>query len=454
MASQIKVKNGNENLTNMSGLMLVGGLVNELNLDKDLEQLPGVHFDQKELSHAHIVKSMMALIAIGKPYYDAIELIRPYPQFFIDTMALPYCPSSATLRQRLDLIGHSAEKQIKDAAIELVKTKAPALTPIETSVGNFVPLDIDVSPFDNSKTQKEGVSRTYKGCDGYAPIFAYLGTEGYLVNLEQRQGSQHCQKDTPEFIDQTIGFCRSLTEQPILMRLDSGNDSKDNFPTEDGIDFIIKRNLRRESKHDWLELAQKEGKENLCRDGKRNWTGTTSVGIDGKQLPYPITFEVTERTIKKGQQLAFPDIEVDTYWCSLKSMPSNEVIFWYHDHGTSEQFHSELKSDMDLERLPSGKFATNSLILTIAMLTYNCLKVIGQHSLKAIEDHPELEPVVIQRQKPVKRRRIRTVMQDLICAAGRITDTARSRFISLGRCNPMSLLWQYLHTRLMQPGTA
>jgi hypothetical protein len=34
---------------------------------------------------------------------------------------------------------------------------------------------IDVSPFDNSGTKKEGVSRTYQGNDGYAPIFAYLG---------------------------------------------------------------------------------------------------------------------------------------------------------------------------------------------------------------------------------------------------------------------------------------
>ncbi len=30
----------------------------------------------------------------------------------------------------------------------------------------FVPVDIDVTPLDNSKSNKEGVSRTYKGFDG------------------------------------------------------------------------------------------------------------------------------------------------------------------------------------------------------------------------------------------------------------------------------------------------
>ena len=32
---------------------------------------------------------------------------------------------------------------------------------------------IDVTPIDNSKTSKQGVSRTYKGFDGYAPIMAW-----------------------------------------------------------------------------------------------------------------------------------------------------------------------------------------------------------------------------------------------------------------------------------------
>nr|WP_230986832.1 hypothetical protein [Cohnella fermenti] len=50
---------------------------------------------------------------------------------------------------------------------------------------------------DNSGTKKEGVSYTYKGMDGFAPMFAYLGQEGYGVNTELREGSQHCQNGTP-----------------------------------------------------------------------------------------------------------------------------------------------------------------------------------------------------------------------------------------------------------------
>jgi hypothetical protein len=105
-----------------------------------------------------------------------------------------------------------------------------------------------------------------------------------------------------------------------------------------------------------------------------------------------------------------PDIEVNTYYTSLKDSP--EIIeTLYAEHGTSEQFHSELKSDMDLERLPSGKFETNDLVLHFGILAYNILRIIGQESLKEGD-----APV----HKKAQRRRIRKVIQNLITIASRL----------------------------------
>ena len=230
------------------------------------------------------------------------------------------------------------------------------------------------------------------------------------------------------------------------MRLDSGNDSKDNFPGESrhNVDFIIKRNLRRESPQAWVDLAKKTGKQYHCRQGKIVWTGKTVVGINGKPLPHPIIFEVAERHTKKGQQLLFPEYQIDTYWCSLDQLSPEEVIRLYHDHGTSEQFHSEIKSDMGLERLPSGHFSSNSLILHLAMLTYNMLRIIGQISLE--ESDPSELPGI--RRKKVARRRIRTVMQDLMYMAGRLVTRGRKWYISFGQLNPFSELMERIYHRL------
>jgi len=76
------------------------------------------------------------------------------------------------------------------------------LTPIDIDGRIYMPVDIDTSPLDNSKSHKEGVSRTYKQFDGYHPISAYIGQEGYMLNTELREGKQHCQNGTPEFLSE------------------------------------------------------------------------------------------------------------------------------------------------------------------------------------------------------------------------------------------------------------
>ena len=46
------------------------------------------------------------------------------------------------------------------------------------------------------------------------------------------------------------------------------------------------------------------------------------------------------------------------------------------------QYHSEIKTDMDVERLPSGKFESNKPVPELTRIAYNILRIIGQESLK------------------------------------------------------------------------
>jgi len=64
-------------------------------------------------------------------------------------------------------------------------------------------------------------------------------------------------------------------------------------------------------------------------------------------------------------------------WTNLPCA-ATEVCALYHDHGTSEQFHSELKSDLDIEQLPSGKLCVNRIVLLCGMLAFNLLRTLGQ----------------------------------------------------------------------------
>ena len=66
------------------------------------------------------------------------------------------------------------------------------------------------------------------------------------------------------------------------------------------------------------------------------------------------------------------EYELEGWWTTLDQAhySDDDIIALYMAHATSEQFHSEFKTDLYLERLPSGKFATNALIMRLAALTY------------------------------------------------------------------------------------
>ena len=85
------------------------------------------------------------------------------------------------------MVNGAFDRIIKEESARLISNTAAEVGTVSTSKGELAALDI-VSPFDNSKTKKEGVSRTYKGVTVHALIFAYLGREGYQVNVEFREG--------------------------------------------------------------------------------------------------------------------------------------------------------------------------------------------------------------------------------------------------------------------------
>ena len=433
---RFQIVQGNEQLSSHSGLALAGAILDRSRIRERLDMVMLPEHPFPEISHGEVATAMIGLICLGKPDFDAIEAFRDDP-FFLQSLSLDSVPSSPTLRQRLDSARGAFNDIILKESARVVGRLAPAITPCH---GNLVAVDIDVSPFDNSRTKKEGVSWTYKKFDGYAPIFAYVGEEGYLTNLELRPGSDHCQKGTEAFLRRTLRHARLMSQATFLVRMDSGNDSLGNIKVcrQEKAHYIIKRNLRWETPEGWLEIARECGQMEEPRPGKQVWLGEQYIKKSGIKKLLRLVFCVRLRTIEAdGQALLIPQVEVETYWTSLSDDVAT-VVRLYRAHGTSEQFHSELKTDLGLERLPSGKFQTNELVLLLGMVAYNLLRMIGQESLREAD-----API----RKQVSRRRVRSVMQDLVYLACRLVRHARRWTLSFGRHCPWLTTWRRVYLR-------
>ena len=365
------------------------------------------------------VKSYIGTLCLGKSDFEAIENFRK-DDYFKNALSIKQVPSSPRLRQRLDEQAEALLPLIQQCMIEFLVNARVPVTPLAI---HYAALDIDVYPMNNEKTQKEGVSRTYKGWDGYAPIAAYLGNEGWCLLNELREGKQHCQNGFQDTLERVIDAARRLTEDPLLVRLDSGHDALDTriWLTEKHVDHILKWNPRKQDLEAWLVRAGQEGKWTTPRVGKRValFSIQETQQQDGQTYRFRRVIRVIERTLdKNGQMLLIPEIEVEGWWTSLNLLTysDEQIIALYRDHATSEQFHSEFKTDLDIERLPSGKFATNDLIMTLSAYSYNILRWIGLIGLIG-----NISPV----RHPAKRRRIKTVIQELMYLAARVISTGR-----------------------------
>lgn len=403
------------------GLALIGHCLNQqTSLRKTARTITKRH----GIPTIELIRTYLGLMCLGKSDFEAAESARHDP-FFKSAMGIKHSPSSARLRQRFDEDAQALIPLLDAASVEfLQRVKAP-VTPL--ALGHVV-LDIDVFPMDNSNTRKEGVSYTYKGHDGYAPIAAYLGQEGWCVGCELRPGSQHANSEFLPVLERVLPRARSLTERPLLVRLDSAHDAAANreYLRRAGVDYLIKWNPRQHDPLDWAGKVAAEQWQHL-RPGKM--AAVFSEPLADEPTARRVVRVTARHSDARGQLFLEPEITVEGWITSLSPEVSDDavIIKLYQDHATSEQFHSEFKTDLDLERLPSGKFDTNDLVMAFAVLAYNLLRWTGLRGL-----HGDDAPI----RHTAKRRRLRTVMQELMYLACRLVRSGRQLTLRFGRHCP------------------
>ena len=443
----IQVKQLDYDLTPTAGLALVGHLLKTLapvlaEVDAALPVRSGV-------ASSDIVRSYLGLLVQGKSDFDAIENLRG-DAFFKRSLGITLLPSSPTLRQRMDGAAAVLGEYVPPMIERLLRQHAPQYGVLPCG---WLPLDIDTFAMDNSGTAKEGVGRTYAGVDGFCPLAAYLGRHGFCLELSLRPGTQHSTKGTEEDLQRIVPMAQRLSQAgpkaPVLARLDSGFDAAAlmasieslNVPHLPKVDWLIKWNPRCTNP---AELANERDEAGAPwqqpRKGKRVVIWEQEVELQGVQRKVRRVLRLVERTIgADGQHLILPEYELDGWTTTLPaSLDAAAVIALYADHGTHEQFHAEFKTDMDLTRLPSGKFETNALVCRVAALAMDILRLMGQRGL--------LGPDAPVRHE-AQRRRIRTVMQELIYRAGRLIEHGRQMVLGLGANDRAAQVFMRLHAQ-------
>lgn len=432
---RFEIEATDEIISNNTGLALVNNIIEGTKFKQKINDKKCIEVQSREITNKDIFMTYIGILAQGRTEFERADEYRTN-KYFKHALDIEKSPSCSIVRQRFNAIGDiernlkDIKKLIDETNVEVLQNKNVELT---ACYKNYIPLDIDVTPMDNSGSKKEGVSYTYKEFEGFAPIMAYIGKEGYLMRCELREGKANgqCAKTVP-FLKGTIDLAKQVRKENILVRTDCGHDCCDNVLlfTEKEVDFLMKKkNTRADKPEYYFKQAEKVGRKKETREGKERYVYSyekiyVCKKEDGnsKNIAVRIVVDAVKRTSKvDGQVLLIPEYECKRYVTSLQEETEEEIIELYHTHATSEQFHSEIKTDMDIERLPSSKFSTNEIVLGLGGMVYNVLRLIGQINCK-LETSPK---------RAIERKRIKTVIKDMIMLASKLVKHARKKIIKI-----------------------
>ncbi len=359
------------------------------------------------ISTSDVLTSMLGLLTQGKTDYAHIEEFRGNA-FFKNVLGLRQVPSEETYRQRFKALATSTNlaSLLPAYSVKLYNRLGMEPVVIEKDGQQWIRVDVDPVIYDNSDTKKEGTAHTYNKQFGYAAIFAYLDG-GWMVNAQLNPGNTSFHgPGTINFVTQSLDQADKISPLTKLLVTDCGLEDQQFLEVllaRENTDLIIKHNQRRDSSLKWLEVAKTQGRlvrENKAK-GYRIYQGSTYRQLKSSKKMLRLVFEVREIFKKNGRNLLLPEVKLFSVWTSIECFSEQEILRLYRLRGTSEQYHAEFKSEMDMERPPSDNLQVNNAFLLMGMLAHNMLKAIA---LDMVKD----EGLGL---KQANRRRIRTVMR-------------------------------------------
>ena len=422
-----------------------GGLEIVRKIIKKLEELENYKFKEEEgrkcIAASIILKALIACLSVGKQRFVDIEKMQD-EELFLDIVEKKF--SQETYRQRLEEIAkYEGISEFIDSLISKVLSFAKTKNKqIEIFSKTYITFDIDVSSLLNPKVKKEGVAPTYHGgVEGFSPVFGYMGD--VMVGAELKPGNNHSMNGIKEFTDRCLSNGQPLYQSPsqICARLDSGYDSGDymDYLNSKGVNFIIKVNQRSvdySKKIDFMmknckavEHKDKDGYtyciEYFCVDKELTPNTASSNNIyavcrvmklfkdsDGNKYSEK-DFDINKYSTKGHAPIVYSMLWSNIDFTEYDDQKYNERVGEklydvYKAHATSEQYHAELKSEMNLDRLPSKKFSVNALILNIGTIAFNILRFINENALDVDDSFQH------HKNKTISRIRQRTVINELI----------------------------------------
>jgi len=356
------------------GLILVAQLARRL----DLAELFRKYVDLgQRAGRARVAEKAMTLVAsmlVGGDSIDDTAVVKQAGMEEVLGQRL-LAPSTLGTFLRAFTWGHSRqlEKVLEEALVRAWRL-APA-APEEV-----LKLDIDTTITETYGKYKQGTQRGHGGAKGYAPYLASIEA-GELVHCRLRGGNASPSRGAGKFVKESLARVRRAGHGGgIVVRADSGfyceevvhacGRYKANFSITVRRFEKVRSVMEAIPEEDWREIAWADGRAGVA---EAPYLAFANSHRKGQHRAVEVRL-IARRVVEERRDRPWlPGMEPYRYHAFITDREGGlvELEADHRQHARIENEVRELKYDLALNHLPSGRFAANAVWLVLNVLAHN-----------------------------------------------------------------------------------
>ena len=403
-----------QTLTSYSGLVLFQALLDRLQLRERLRPCfarSSAAYDRPRLFVGLIVHLLLGFRELrdARYYRDDPMVLR--------LLGLGRLPDVGTVCRSLAGASARSVERLRQLCRHLVLERLVALKP------RRITLDFDGSVLSTKRWAEGtavGFNRKKKGQRSYYPLFCTVAQTGQVFDVLHRPGNVHDSRGAQQFILEAIEAVRTaLPGVAIEVRMDSAffSDAILGMLDQRGVEVTVSVPFER-----FVELKQ-------LVQRRRRWRRINGelayFALRWKPKSWPRRYRLVVLRTRRRERHKGPvqlDLFVPTVWgCEFTVVLTNKttapghVVRFHHGRGAQEGVFAELKSQAQLDYIPTRTLVGNQLYLLAAMLAYNLSR-----ELQMIV-HPPQRTTTASRTPLWRFAQLKTLRGTLLQRAGRFT---------------------------------
>jgi len=405
-----------QQLTSFSGLVIFQALFTRLQLKRRLCGCFAHLHVTPIFGHGVMVLLLIVHLLLG---YRELRDIRYYQDdpLVRRILGLTRLPDASTLSRALASTDQASAQQLRRLCRQLVLERLARLGLKRITV------DFDGSVLSTGRFAEGsavGFNRKKKGQRSYYPLFCTLAQTGQIVDVWHRPGNVHDSNGARAFILECIREIRAVAPQAVIeTRMDSAffSDEIVRLLEAEGVEYSISVPFERFAKLKRLIEARRQWWRHSGRMAyfEKQWKPAKWT----RRARFVFVRQRNKVQSKEPVQL---DLFVPFAWgydfkviVTNKRIRAGKLLAFHNGRGSQEGVFAELKTDSQLEYVPTRTLSGNQIYLLSAVLAHNLSREL------------QMETMAKQRATTAKRtqlwafERLDTLRRKLIQRAGRLT---------------------------------